>query len=193
MIVAGQTVENPQTGERLVFHRTAAETGGELTEFTATIAPGGHLPAPHVHPSQSERFEIRRGTLSLRIDGRKVEATAGDVVVIEPGQAHYFSNDSGQEVEFHVEVRPALKIESVIETMYGLAADGKTNSRGLPNPFRLAVIAKHHFDTVRLPLVPASVQRLALMVGAPVGRALGFAETYTRRPAAASAPVPAFA
>jgi quercetin dioxygenase-like cupin family protein len=144
MIVAGQTVENPQTGERLVFHRTAAETGGELTEFTATIAPGGHLPAPHVHPSQSERFEITKGTLSLRIDGEKIEARAGDVVTIEPGQTHYFSNKTGEDVEFNVEVRPALKIESVIETMYGLAADGKTNRFGIPNPLRLAVIADHH-------------------------------------------------
>src|SRR6188508_1588720 len=58
MIVAGQTVENPQTGERLVFHKTARDTGGECTEFTAHIAPGGHLPAPHVHPGQSERFAI---------------------------------------------------------------------------------------------------------------------------------------
>src|SRR3954451_8693896 len=118
MIVAGQTVENPQTGERLVFSETAAETGGEYTQFEAFVAPGGHLPAPHVHPGQSERFEITKGTLSLKIEGRAVEAKAGDVVTIEPGQAHYFANKTADEVSFKVEVRPALKIESVIETMY---------------------------------------------------------------------------
>jgi quercetin dioxygenase-like cupin family protein len=180
MIVAGQTIENPQTGERLVFSKTAAETGGEYTQFEAFVRPGGHLPAPHVHPDQSERFEITKGTLSLRIDGRAIEAKEGDVVTIEPGQAHYFANRTGEEVSFKVEVRPALKIESVLETMYGLAADGKTNRFGMPNPLRLAVIAEHHLDTVVLPLVPVAMQRAALAVGAPIGRLLGYRATYTR-------------
>ena len=189
MIVAGQTVENPQTGERLVFSKTAAETGGELTQFEAFIAPGGHLPAAHVHPGQSERFEITKGTLTLKIEGRKVIATEGDVVTIEPGQAHNFWNRTNEEVSFRVEVRPALKIESVIETMYGLAADGKTNRFGMPNPLRLAVIAKHHLDTVALPIVPVAMQRAALAVGSPMGRLLGYGATYARKPAAAPAPV----
>jgi quercetin dioxygenase-like cupin family protein len=197
MIVAGQTVENPQTGERLVFHKTARDTGGEYTQFEAFIAPGGHLPAAHIHPSQSERFEITSGTLTLKIDGKLVEAKQGDVVTIEPGQRHNFWNRTDGEVSFKVEVRPALKIESVIETMYGLAADGKTNRFGMPNPLRLAVIAEHHFDTVQLPLVPVAAQRAAVAVGASIGRMLGFGSTYSRRPVAApapvSVPVPAFA
>ena len=39
--------------------------------------------------------------------------------------------------------------------MFALAKDGKTNKKGMPNPFRLAVIANHHFDDVRLPFPPA--------------------------------------
>jgi quercetin dioxygenase-like cupin family protein len=191
MIVAGQTVENPQTGERLVFHKTAAETGGDVSEFEAFIAPGGHLPVAHVHPNLSERFEITSGTLTLKVDGKTIEATEGDVVTIEPGQAHHFCNKTDAEVSFKVEVRPALKIESVLETMYGLAADGKTNRFGMPNLLRLAVIAEHHLDTVALPIVPVWAQRAALAVGAPIGRALGFAGTYSRKPAATPAPAPA--
>jgi hypothetical protein len=62
--------------------------------------------------------------------------------------------------------------------MFGLADDGKTNRKGMPNPLRLAVIARHHFDDVRLPFPPAWVQRMGLAMGAPVGRLLGFRETY---------------
>jgi hypothetical protein len=40
-----------------------------------------------------------------------------------------------------------LQFQSLIETMFTLAAEGKTNRKGLPNPFRLAVIADAHFDT----------------------------------------------
>ena len=35
---------------------------------------------------------------------------------------------------------------TLIETMFTLAAEGKTNRKGMPNPFRLAVIARAHFD-----------------------------------------------
>ena len=67
-----------------------------------------------------------------------------------------------------------------------VAADGKVNRKGMPNPLRLAVIAKHHFGDVRLPFPPAWLQRLGLAMGAPLGRLLGFKATYT--PEAPSAP-----
>jgi hypothetical protein len=58
--------------------------------------------------------------------------------------------------------------------MFGLAADGKTNRKGMPNPLRLAVIAKAHFDDVRLPFPPVWMQRAGLALGAPVGRLVGY-------------------
>jgi quercetin dioxygenase-like cupin family protein len=178
MIVAGQTVENPVTGERLTFHETARETGGEYVRFEAEIAPGGTLASAHLHPGQTERFEGIAGTLTMKVGGRKVELEPGDVVVVEPGTPHNFWNKTGGDVRFMVELRPALSLEPLIETMYTLAADGKTNRWGMPNPFRLAVIADAHFDTVRVPVVPSWLQRAALAVGAPVGRALGYRPVY---------------
>jgi hypothetical protein len=41
------------------------------------------------------------------------------------------------------------------------------------------VIANHHFDVVRLPVVPHVVQKLALVPGALMGRAFGYRPTYT--------------
>ena len=63
--------------------------------------------------------------------------------------------------------------------MFALAADGKTNRKGMPNPLRLAVIANAHFDTVRLPFPPAALQKLGLVLGAPLGRLLGYGAVYT--------------
>jgi hypothetical protein len=43
------------------------------------------------------------------------------------------------------------------------------------------VIARAHFETVRLPFPPAAVQRAGLALGAPLGKLLGYPETVTRR------------
>jgi mannose-6-phosphate isomerase-like protein (cupin superfamily) len=174
MIRPGDTLENPVTGEVLVFRRTSAETSGESVLVETTVRPGGFVAAAHVHPYQSERFEVVHGRLGLRIGDREVLAEPGDVVGVSPGTPHRFWNAGEGDARFVLEVRPALGFESLIETMFTLAARGKTNRKGLPNPLRLAVIAKAHFDTVRLPFPPVAVQRAALAVGAPVGRLLGY-------------------
>jgi hypothetical protein len=48
----------------------------------------------------------------------------------------------------------------------------------MPNPLRLAVIARHHFDDVRLPVIPHVLQRVGLVLGAPLGRVFGYREVY---------------
>ena len=105
-------------------------------------------------------------------------ATAGDVIVVEPGTPHRFWNAGYEEARFRCEVRPALQFEQLLETMYSLAADGKTNKKGMPNPLQLAVIAKAHFDDVRLPFPPVWMQRTGLALGAPLGSLLGYKPAY---------------
>jgi hypothetical protein len=48
-------IENPMTGERIVFHETSWETDGEAVVFETFVQPDGFL-AAHVHPKQEERF-----------------------------------------------------------------------------------------------------------------------------------------
>jgi hypothetical protein len=75
-------------------------------------------------------------------------------------------------------VRPALSFETFLQTMFGLASEGKTNQNGMPNPFRLAVIMDEHFDLVRLPFPPAWVQRAGLALASPLGLLFGYEPTY---------------
>jgi quercetin dioxygenase-like cupin family protein len=178
VIEKGQTLTNPVTGERMTFVETAAETGGEYVLIELRADPGGTVAAAHVHPGQVERFEVISGRLGAKVAGRKIEAGAGESLVVEAGEAHTWWNAGEDELVFRCEVRPALQFESLIATMFSLAADGKTNRKGMPNPFRLAVIANAHFDTVRLPAVPAWMQKAALAAGAPVGKAMGYGATY---------------
>ena len=179
MIRAGDTIENPVTGERVTFLKTAADTDGELVVIDTTVAPDGFVAAEHIHPYQFERFEILLGEVEFKLGKEIVVAKPGDVVMVEPGTPHCFRNLSDkEEIRFRTEVRPALSFETFLQTMYGLASDGKTNKKGLPNPFRLAVIMQEQLDLVRLPFPPAWVQRTGLAFGAPLGRLLGYEPTY---------------
>jgi quercetin dioxygenase-like cupin family protein len=183
MIRSGDRLENPVTGEVLVFNRTSQETDGESVLVETIVRQDGFVAAAHVHPFQTERFEVLEGVLGLRVGEKELIARAGDVAVVAPGTPHRFWNAGNGEARFLCEIAPALKFESLIETMFTLAAEGKTNGKGLPNPLRLAVIAKAHFDTVRLPFPPAWLQRAALAVGAPIGRLLRYPPAVTAAPA----------
>ena len=178
MFHAGDTIENPITGERLTFIEAAADTDGEVTVVEVTVRPDGCVAAAHVHPKQTEIFRVVSGRMSAKLGREKLEAGPGEVLTIEPGVAHKFWNAGDEDLVFVAEVRPSLEWESLIETMYSLAADGKTSKKGMPNPFRLAVIANAHFDVVQLPVIPAWMQKAALAMGAPLGRALGYTATY---------------
>ena len=191
MIAPGDRLENPVTGEVLIFHRTAAQTDGESVLVETILRPGGVVAAAHVHPHQTERFEVLAGLVGLRVGGEEVVAEPGEAMTVEPGTPHRFWNAGDDEARFVCEVRPALRFESLIETMFTLAAEGKTNGKGLPNPLRLAVIARSHFDTVRLPFPPAGLQRAALAMAAPLGRALRYPATVTGAAARPGTPLAA--
>jgi quercetin dioxygenase-like cupin family protein len=178
MIRSGDTIQNPVTGERITFLATSKDTDGEAVVIETVVQPDGFVAAAHVHPSQTERFAVAEGTLGLKVDGKEMTLEAGDVAIVEQGQAHKFWNAGDEPVKFVCEIRPALQFESLLETMFSLAADGKTNKKGMPNPLRLAVIAKRHFDTVQLPFPPAWMQAAGLVLGAPLGKLVGYGETY---------------
>jgi mannose-6-phosphate isomerase-like protein (cupin superfamily) len=178
MIRAGDSIVNPVTGERLVFELTSHDTDGAYTLFDTYVDPGGSVASAHVHPYQTEIFTVVEGRLGVKRGREKLELGPGEVAMIDPGTPHRFWNAGETTLRFRAEVRPALEFESLIETMFGLAADGKTNRKGMPSPLRLAVIANHHFDVVRLPGIPQVLQRAALVPGALLGRVFGYAATY---------------
>lgn len=181
MFRAGDIIENPVTGERIVFVQTSTETNGDAVVVETFVQPGGNVAATHVHPNQEERFHVLEGTMGFRAGKETLQAGPGDQVVVPAGTPHRFWNAGSEEARFLCEVRPALHFEDLLGTMFALAADGKTNRKGMPNLLRLAVIARAYADTVRLPFPPAVVQRLGLALAAPVGKLFGYDAAYQPR------------
>jgi quercetin dioxygenase-like cupin family protein len=163
MITPGQTLENPVTGERFTFTHTAGSTNGELLAFDFALRPGGAVPIPHVHPIQTERFEVVAGRMRFRIGLRTVLAGAGDVVEVAPGVAHSFANAGAEEARLRVEVRPALAMEDMFAEVVAMAEAGRMTRRGLPrNPLELAVLARRYDQEAHAPLISVGLQRTLL-------------------------------
>jgi quercetin dioxygenase-like cupin family protein len=163
MITPGQTLENPVTGERFTFIHTAASTDGELLAFDFALRPGGAVPIPHVHPIQTERFEVTAGRMRFRVGLRTVIAEAGDVVEVAPGVVHSFANAGDEEARLRVEVRPALAMEEMFAEVVALAQAGRMTRRGLPrSPRELARLARKYDQEAHAPLLGVRLQRLLL-------------------------------
>jgi mannose-6-phosphate isomerase-like protein (cupin superfamily) len=162
MAYAGQTVENPVTGERIVFRQTSADTNGELVAIDLALPPGGHVPGLHVHPKQEERFEVTAGTMKFRYGMRTIVAGPGETVVVPAGKIHNFANAGDEPSQCRVEIRPALKMEQLFETTVRLAEEGRTNSKGMPKPLDLALFVEEFKDEVEAPFPPAWFVRLVM-------------------------------
>lgn len=187
MARAGDALEHPVTGERIVWRQVARDTDGRLLSGNLFARPGGRPAAVHVHPFQEERFHVVRGLVRLHVAGSETLLSAGEEGVVPAGSAHTWSSVGEEEAEVRVDITPALRTEQFFETFFGLAADGKTNSRGLPNPLRLAVLMREYQDEVRLARPPAAVQRALFTPLAALGRALGYRGWY---PAYSADPLP---
>lgn len=180
MARSGDVLQHPVTGERVVWRKVAADTKGELLQADLFAAPGAFVAAEHVHPNQEERFEVLAGTLRLRIDGEERTLRAGEMAVVPPGRPHVWWNAGEDEVHLLAEFRPALRTETFFETFFGLATDGRTNRKGLPNPLQLAVLVREYEGELRLARPSVPIQRALFAPLAVVGRLLGYRGSYPR-------------
>jgi quercetin dioxygenase-like cupin family protein len=163
VVAPAQTLENPITGERFTFTHTAATTDGELLAFDLALRPGGAVPIAHVHPIQTERFEVVEGQMRFRVGLRTRLAGPGDVVEVAPGVIHAFANAGEEEARLHVEVRPALAMEQMLAEVVALAEAGRMTERGMPrNLLDLAVLARKYDQEAHAPYLSVGVQRVLL-------------------------------
>ena len=80
---------------------------------------------PHLHTSVTEVYLVARGWADARIEQETVRLAAGDMLVVEPGEAHTFLTSSPDYLHFVLHV-PGLPPE-----------DARSDRVGVP-PSRLA-------------------------------------------------------
>ena len=178
MAKSGDTIEIPATGERFVFLRTAAETGGEVLELEFHVNPGGFSAPPHVHWDVEERVKVVSGKVLVTIAGKESLLGVGESAVVPVRQGHAVAVAGDEPAVFIVEVAPARDFEELFETLFGLYRDGKINADGRGNLLQDAVLSSRHNSFLDGP--PVIAQRPVMAVLAATGRLFGFRARYER-------------
>jgi len=175
---AGDVLVNPATGERLVFLRTAADSGGAALEYELEFVPRGFSARDHLHPRQSERHEVLEGSLELVVDGVERRLGPGEAETVPAATRHRIFATQERPLLGRFTVSPALESEVLLETLFGLAAHGKVGPSGDPPLLQLAVIFDEFAELGRPPRPSPRVQKALFAPLAALGRARGYRSRY---------------
>lgn len=171
-------IENPVTGERIRFLEEPTPGGGDVLRFEFWARSHIAGPAAHVHPKQTEYFEVRSGVLSARVGKEGLTLGPGESMTVPKGTPHTWWNSGDEELHGYVELTPSMNMRDEFEAFFALGRAGRTNEQGLPNLLQLAVILDTYPDTIYRAGVPVPLQKLGVAMLAPLARMLGYKARY---------------
>ena len=175
MTQVGQHIENPVTGQTIIFRATGQETNGEVFQAEGIFRPGGFAGVLHYHPFQKERFEVMEGTACFKVGHKQVQLGPGETIVVPTGQRHTFWNAGQDEMRVIFEFRPALPATvRFYEFYFGLARVGKARKNGLPSIWQIALQVDEFADHVRMANPPWWIQRVIFALLRPVALLIGY-------------------
>ncbi len=101
--------------ERATGHRKGWLAGPWDSDLTVSIGFAREgIDEPHLHAQLTETYLVARGTASLRVESETLELREGDVVIVEPGEAHTFLSSSRDYFHFVVHV-PGLSRQEALD------------------------------------------------------------------------------
>jgi mannose-6-phosphate isomerase-like protein (cupin superfamily) len=129
---ARRVLTNSKIKDIIKIEKYSAETGGEYTLISVSVAPGGGTPL-HYRGSYKEELTAKSGILSCVLGEETLSFKPGETAVIPIGTKHRFFNDTDAEIKFEGKASPAHEgFEKSVYICYGLANDGECDDKGLP-------------------------------------------------------------
>jgi mannose-6-phosphate isomerase-like protein (cupin superfamily) len=110
---------------------TVRETGADALEVEALYDPGGSPPPAHLHPAQSEHFEVLEGSVSTRVDGDERTLEAGDTLDIPAGTVHQMWNPGADPARLSWRTIPAGRTLEWFQALDAFQRDGDTAAIGV--------------------------------------------------------------
>jgi quercetin dioxygenase-like cupin family protein len=176
----GQLYRNLLTGETTEFIETSADTGGSHITIKACLRQGGGFKVNHCHPYADEIFQVISGTLNYKLNGTEKKAGPGEKIILPSGQPHAHWNAGPEELVILQTITPCLDIERFLETLFGLAMDGRLNKDGQPRFLQVMVWLRAVQNKTYLADIPVSIQKLLSFLLAPLAKMLGYKAFYSK-------------
>src|ERR687898_1160346 len=144
--------------------------------------------AAHPLSPADVRAQFPAGTMGYRRGDHRGELRAGESVTVAPGLVHDWWNAGTGELRALVTVTPPGRFAAMIAAVWGLAAVGRTNRKGMPGPVDAALLAEAFGDEIVFERPPRAVQRALALTVAPIARRRGRSVTRDVLRAAVVAP-----
>ena len=180
MAYTQQILTNPKSGQTIKFLQTSRDTGGQLVEMESTLRGYSTEPPLHYHPFQDEKFSIIEGELTVRLNGVLKTFTSGSEFLVPRNTLHSMWNQSNDPVVMNWKVSPALNTEHFFENTFGIAANGKTNEKGMPGILQIALLANKYDNTFRLAKPPFYIQKIIFSLLTPFAYLAGYRASYDK-------------
>jgi len=148
--------------DHAAFGHVTLARQGEALITDSQLASAFPRPPLHVHPGQSESFEVREGRLRLTVGADDLVLGAGDRHTVPAGTPHTFAVEGAEPVRLLATFHPAGQLERFFAGLHRLADRGHIDARGRPRSLEVAPFALAHLDEFRLARVPAWLQAAAL-------------------------------
>jgi len=192
MAKAGQTFDNPVTGERMVFNKTGYESNGNVLDIEFFVRPGaGTGLAAHFHLFFDERAEILAGSAHYQVGGAELPTSTGDEIVLPRNVPHVHPWNVGNDVLHWRKItqldKPDMDLllasARFFESLYALAQQEKVGANGLPkNLLQTVVLLQALEPSAYVAGLPVWLQRPLFGLLAAIGRALGLKSYYEAEP-----------
>jgi quercetin dioxygenase-like cupin family protein len=131
-------------GVTVEFVTASDENDGQQVEARVSIPAGDKGPPAHFHTDFDETFTALEGILFMDLgDRRGIALHPGETVHVARNVRHRYYNAGDQTAVFGFTANPGQAYEMGIRAGFGLAADGRTDARGVPrNLLDLALITR---------------------------------------------------
>jgi len=141
-----RTILNPIFNDTVTFVQTCAESNGRITDIEVTLMPKGRN-VLHCH-AYTEKFTAIDGDLGLENEKKQQKILkGGESYIVEPMAWHCFFNPTDREIRFGVQLEPGNeRFEYFLRILYGLAADGLTDTKSRPKSIKHAAILLNMAD-----------------------------------------------
>lgn len=180
MAFKNKQICNPVTKQDIRFILTSKDTNGALLEMEVTYHAQSKEPATHYHPFQAEYFSVLQGQLTLRVDGQLQILNKGETFHIPFNKEHSMWNGTAEKTVVNWKVVPAMATENFLEMATGLAIDGKTNKKGMPDFLQVILMANKYANEFRLSKPSFAVQKIMFVILIPFSYLFGYKASYKK-------------